>query len=138
MKHEDCIFCRISNGEIPSSTVYEDADFRVILDLNPASKGHALILPKQHYVDLCDLEEQVAAKVLPLAGKIGKAMKQVLGCVGFNVVQNNGAVAGQTLLHFHTHIIPRYEGGEPMVSWKPLNADKQELQKIAESLKTVM
>ena len=106
MVDQNCIFCKIAGGEIPSSTVYEDEDFRVILDLGPASKGHALILPKQHYKDLCELDEAIAAKVMPLAAKIGKAMKKSLGCAGFNVVQNNGTEAGQTVFHFHVHIIP--------------------------------
>ena len=102
-----CIFCRIARGEIPSSTIYEDEDFRVILDLGPASKGHALILPKEHYRDLCELDPTIAAKVLPLAGRLGAAMKQALGCSGFNVVQNNGEDAGQTVFHFHVHEIGR-------------------------------
>ena len=105
---EDCIFCKIANGLIPARKLYEDDDFCVILDLGPATKGHALILPKEHYRDICELEETVAAKVLPLAGKIGKAMKKGLGCQGFNLVQNNGEAAGQTVLHFHIHVIPLY------------------------------
>ncbi len=113
MTDSNCIFCKIAGGEIPSATVYEDSEFRVILDLGPASRGHALILPKEHFKDLCELDEQVAAKVLPLAGKIGAAMKQALGCSGFNVVQNNGETAGQTVFHFHVHIIPRYEADQP-------------------------
>ena len=76
MTDKECIFCKIAGGEIPSSTVYEDEDFRVILDLGPASKGHALILPKQHFKDLCELDPAIAAKALPLAGKIGAAMKK--------------------------------------------------------------
>ena len=78
MTDKECIFCKIAGGEIPSSTVYEDEDFRVILDLGPASKGHALILPKQHFKDLCELDPAIAAKALPLAGKIGAAMKKAL------------------------------------------------------------
>ena len=74
MTDKECIFCKIAGGEIPSSTVYEDEDFRVILDLGPASKGHALILPKQHFKDLCELDPAIAAKALPLAGKIGSWM----------------------------------------------------------------
>ena len=104
MTDKECIFCKIAGGEIPSSTVYEDDDFRVILDLGPASKGHALILPKQHFKDLCELDPAIAAKALPLAGKIGAAMKKALGCTGFNVVQNNGISAGQTVFHFHDNI----------------------------------
>ena len=89
---------------------YEDEDFRVILDLGPASRGHALILPKQHFADVCALDRDIAAKVLPLGAKIGSAMKKSLGCAGFNLVQNNGEAAGQTVFHFHMHVIPRYEG----------------------------
>lgn len=138
MTDNNCIFCKIAGGEIPSATVYEDSDFRVILDLGPASRGHALILPKEHYKDLCELDESVAAKVLPLAGKVGAAMKEVLGCSGFNVVQNNGEAAGQTVFHFHVHIIPRYEGGPAMVTWTPGNAESTELAEISNSLKEAM
>ena len=118
MKDSNCIFCKIANGEIPSSTVYEDQDFRVILDLGPAAKGHALILPKEHFRDVCELDEAVATKVLPLGAKIGAAMKEALGCAGFNLVQNNGAAAGQTVFHFHLHMIPRYKDDEVGLGWK--------------------
>ena len=87
MKDKDCIFCKIANGEIPSATIYEDEDFRGILDLGPASRGHALILPKEHFKDVCELDEKGAARVLPLAAKIGAAMKEALGCAGFNLVR---------------------------------------------------
>ena len=136
MKDSNCIFCKIANGEIPSATIYEDADFRAILDLGPASKGHALILPKEHFQDVCELDEAVAAKVLPLAAKIGSAMKQALGCAGFNLVQNNGTAAGQTVFHFHLHIIPRYEGGPDMVSWTP--GKDEMLAETAEKIKQAM
>ena len=119
MRVDDCIFCKIARGEIPSATIYEDGDFRVILDLGPASKGHALILPKEHFKDLCEADSVVAAKILPLAGRVGQAMKTELGASGFNVVQNNGESAGQTVFHLHVHVIPRYEGGPAMVGWTP-------------------
>lgn len=135
MKDENCIFCKIANGEIPSATVYEDDDFRVILDLGPASKGHSLILPKNHYKDLCEADPVVTTKILPLAGKIGSAMKTGLGASGFNVVQNNGTSAGQTVFHLHVHVIPRYEGGPEMVTWNPGEADQKELAETAEILK---
>ena len=95
MTDDNCIFCKIAGGVIPSTTLYEDEDFRVILDLGPASRGHALILPKQHFADVCALDGDIAAKVLPLGAKIGSAMKKSLGCAGFNLVQNNGEAAGQ-------------------------------------------
>jgi histidine triad (HIT) family protein len=117
MKDENCIFCKIANGEIPSATLYEDEDFRVILDLGPATKGHALILPKEHYGNLCELPGEITAKAFLLAKKIGTKMMDVLGCDGFNVVQNNGTAAGQTVFHFHIHLIPRYEGDNAGVTW---------------------
>ncbi|EFE12810.1 HIT family protein [Clostridium sp. M62/1] len=138
MVEKECIFCKIANGEIPSATVYEDGDFRVILDLGPASRGHSLILPKQHYRDLCELDDAVAAKILPLAGRLGKAMMKTLGCAGFNVVQNNGEAAGQTVFHFHVHVIPRYENGPEMVAWKPGKMEQEELTKISGMLKSEM
>ena len=136
MRDDNCIFCKIANGEIPSSTIYEDDDFRVILDLGPAAKGHALILPKEHFKDVCELDEKTAARVLPLGAKIGTAMKKSLGCAGFNLVQNNGESAGQTVFHFHMHIIPRYENGPSIVSWIPGTASPEELAQIAEKIKT--
>ena len=135
MRDESCIFCKIANGEIPSATVYEDEDFRVILDLGPASKGHALILPKNHFKDVCGLDQETAGKVLTLGAKIGTAMKKSLGCAGFNLVQNNGESAGQTVFHFHMHVIPRYEGGPAMVGWTPGKADPDELAATAEQIK---
>ena len=109
MKVDNCIFCKIAAGEIPSTTIYEDEDFRVILDIEPASKGHALILPKEHYANLYELDDALAAKALVVAKKVITQMTEVLGCDGYNVLQNNGAAAGQTVFHFHIHIIPRKE-----------------------------
>ncbi len=134
MVREDCIFCKIANGEIPAAALYEDDDFRVILDAGPASRGHALILPKQHYQDLCELDEAVGAKVLGLAARLGKAMKSGLGCAGFNLVQNNGEAAGQTVKHFHMHIIPRYEGGPEMVAWNPGVVSPEDREQIVEEV----
>ena len=115
----DCIFCKIANGEIPSATLYEDNDFRVILDLGPATKGHALILPKAHYADLTEIPEELAGKATGVAKKIVTAMKAALPCDGYNVVQNNGIAAGQTVFHYHVHLIPRYTDDHAGVSWKP-------------------
>ena len=119
MRDKDWIFCKIANGEIPSATLYEDEDFRVILDLGPASKGHGLILPKQHYANIYEIDETVAAKAFVLAKKMAGKMTKALNCDGFNVVQNNGTAAGQTVFHFHMHLIPRYEGEEDFLKWNP-------------------
>ena len=130
MKEEGCILCKIANGEIPSATLYEDEDFRVILDLGPATKGHALILPKEHYPNLYELPDELAEKAVLLAKKMITKMKKALDCDGFNVVQNNGAPAGQTVFHFHMHLIPRYEGDHAGFGWNTgeLNAaDREEI-----------
>lgn len=138
MKDNNCIFCKIANGEIPSAAVYEDETFRVILDLNPATKGHALILPKEHFKDVCELDGQTAAKILPLGAKIGAAMKKSLGCAGFNLVQNNGEAAGQTVFHFHVHVIPRYEGGPSIVTWTPGSETSDALNATAEKIREAL
>ena len=130
MNDENCIFCRIANGEIPSATVYEDEWFRVILDMGPASKGHALILPKEHYADLYELPEETAGEVMKLAKKMATQMTQRLGCEGFNLVQNNGELAGQTVFHFHMHLIPRYRDDGQKIGWKPQEATQEELETI--------
>ncbi len=134
MKKEDCIFCKIAAGEIPSETLYEDDLFRVILDVGPASKGHALILPKEHYADLWELPEDMAAESIKLARKMTAKMKKALQCDGFNLVQNNGYAAGQTVFHFHLHMIPRYDNGEKMVSWKVGTPTQEELKEIRKTI----
>lgn len=118
MKQENCIFCKIAAGEIPSATIYEDGDFRVILDIEPASKGHALILPKEHYANLYELSDELAAKALIVAKKVIAKMTEIVGCDGYNVVQNNGVAAGQTVFHFHIHLIPRYKDDNVNIAWK--------------------
>ena len=135
MEDSNCIFCKIAAGEIPSKTVYEDDKFRVIMDLGAASDGHLLILPKNHYANLMELDEETAASVLPLAGKISRAMMKGLKCDGLNLVQNNGEEAGQTVMHFHLHMIPRYKGGEEVIEWKPGNPTAEEMEDAAERIR---
>ena len=118
MKDDNCIFCKLANGEIPTATLYEYEDFRVILDANPASKGHALIIPKEHYANLYELEDTLAGKAMVLAKKMITKLTDVLGCDGYNLVQNNGKCAGQTVFHFHLHMIPRYKDDEVGLGWK--------------------
>ena len=118
MVDNNCIFCKIAAGEIPSTTLYEDDDFRVIMDIEPASKGHALILPKEHYANLYELDDELTSKVLVLAKKMVVALTDILGCDGYNILQNNGPVAGQTVFHFHMHLIPRYKDDDVTITWK--------------------
>ena len=130
MKDNNCIFCKIANGEIPSKTLYEDEKFRVILDLGPATKGHALILPKEHYANLYDLPEEHAGDAMKLAKKMVTKITDKLGCEGFNLVQNNGDLAGQTVFHFHLHMIPRYQADRQTIGWKPQEESQEELEEI--------
>ena len=118
MKDENCIFCKLAGGEIPTATLYEDEDFRVILDANPAAKGHALIIPKEHYANLYELDDELAGKVLVLAKKMITKLTDILGCDWYTIVQNNGEAAGQTVFHFHMHLIPRFKDDGVGVTWK--------------------
>lgn len=130
MKDANCIFCKIANGDVPSQTLYEDDNFRVILDLGPATKGHALILSKDHYENLYDLPEETAGEAMKLAKKMAAKMTKSLGCEGFNLVQNNGDMAGQTVFHFHMHLIPRYQADGQKIGWKPQEVTQEELREV--------
>lgn len=134
---EDCIFCKIAAGEISSQTIFEDEEFRVILDISPAAKGHALIIPKEHYANIYELPEELAAKVMILAKRLASHMTDILNCDGFNVVQNNGEVAGQTVFHFHMHLIPRYknDGNQDKLCWNHLELSQEEMKEICQQLR---
>lgn len=133
-KMENCIFCKIVAGEIPSMRVYEDDDCIATLDIGPANPGHTLIIPKEHYQDLTEMNEALAGKLLMVAKEIGMRQKERLGAAGFNIVQNNGRAAGQTVPHFHIHVIPRYEGDSDMVTWRPTEPTTEALREILERM----
>lgn len=135
MKKEDCIFCKIANGEIPSTTIYENEEFRVFFDINPASKGHCLIVPKEHYSNIFDIDGETAGRLFSLATVVARSLKKELNCEGMNIVQNNGEIAGQTVFHFHLHLIPRYTGDTVNVGWQPGQADLEELAKLAQAVR---
>lgn len=138
MRDTNCIFCKIITGEIPSNTIYEDDEFKVILDLAPAAKGHALILPKSHYADVYEIDEEVAGKAMKLAKKLVMHMTEVLGCDGFNILQNNHEVAGQTVFHFHMHLIPRYKDAKnnDILKWSEEIFSAEEMAEIRDALKS--
>ncbi|MDD7419153.1 HIT family protein [Blautia sp. HCP3S3_C12] len=132
---DNCIFCKIAGGEIPAATLYEDENFRVILDLGPASKGHALILPKAHAANIYEISDELAAKAMILAKKMARVMTGALHCDGFNIVQNNGECAGQTVFHFHMHLIPRYNGDSVGITWTPGTLTDEAKEEILEKVK---
>ena len=135
MRDDNCIFCKLANGDIPPRSIYEDDDFNVILDMSPATKGHALILPKSHAKNLYELPDETAAKVMVLAKKLATEMTEKLGADGFNLVQNNNEIAGQTVFHFHLHLIPRYEGDNQKINWTPTTKTAEELDSVLDILR---
>jgi len=136
MRDNNCIFCKIVAGEIPSRTIYEDENFKVILDASPASKGHALILPKEHYANIYEIDEDVLAKAARLAKTLAAHMTEVLSCDGFNLLQNNGEIAGQTVFHFHMHLIPRYRDmkNNDILYWTHEKFSDEEMDEVCERL----
>ena len=134
MREVNCIFCKLANGDIPSATIYEDQDFRVILDLGPASKGHALIIPKEHSADIYEIPEDTAGKAFVLAKRLAIKLTDVLDCDGFNILQNNKEAAGQTVFHFHIHLIPRYEGDTVNVNLKSGTLTEEEKRDILDKM----
>lgn len=118
MKDENCIFCKILAGEIPSTAVYEDDDFKAILDVNPAARGHVIILPKNHAANIYELPDEDALKIMVVAKKIATAIEKAYHCDGVNILQNNGEAAGQTVFHLHVHVIPRFKGDTVNIGWK--------------------
>ena len=139
MKNDNCIFCKIANGDIPTMTLYEDEDFRIIFDASPATIGHALILPKDHVANVFEISDELQAKAYKLAKKAAAVLTEVFKADGINILQNNNEAAGQSVFHFHIHLIPRYAGDKAMMSWAPGEQNKEALEaglaKIRELLK---
>lgn len=135
MKREDCIFCKIANGDIPSRTLYEDDEFKVIMDLAPATKGHSLIIPKNHFANLYEIPDETLQKAIVLAKKMAAMMTNKLSCDGFNILQNNGERAGQTIFHFHLHLIPRYlSDNQKEAVFEATHPDAEELDAILKQI----
>ena len=135
---DDCIFCKLANGVFPTNMIYEDDDFAVILDADPVSKGHALILPKEDAANIYELSDETAAKLFPLAKKLATKMTDILSADGFNILQNNGETAGQTVFHFHMHLIPRFadaSNNEGLLGFTHPGLAEDEIKEICEKLK---
>lgn len=132
---DDCIFCKLANGVFATNSIYEDEDFNVILDAGPATKGHALILPKGHYANIYEMPEELLKKAVVLAKNQIAYMTEKLNAAGFNLVQNNGESAGQTVFHFHMHLIPRYENDGQKIGWEAHSVDAAEAKELCELLK---
>lgn len=128
-----CIFCAIAAGEIPSFKVYEDDEVLAYLDINPFSKGHTLVIPKSHSEGLLDTPGVTLGKLIDRVKLVADKVKRATQCDGFNVLQNNGASAGQSVMHIHFHIVPRY--GEGAIVFENSKGDMEELAKLAEIIR---
>ncbi len=133
---DSCIFCKIVAGEIPSSAIYEDENVKVILDIAPAAKGHAILLVKEHAANIFELKPELAGRIFAVVPKVAAAIKEELGCDGMNILQNNGVEAGQTVFHLHIHFIPRWKDDAVNIKWTPLGYGEGEAAALAEAIRS--
>jgi histidine triad (HIT) family protein len=131
---QNCLFCSIANGFMESATIFENSEFKVILDKFPGAKGHTLIIPKEHIENIYEMDVETAGKLFALATIVAKALKEVFNCDGMNILQNNGEAAGQTVFHFHLHLIPRFEKDGLCFNWDTIKFTDDQLSEIANSI----
>ena len=125
-----CPFCGIAKGEIPAKKVYEDSNFMAVLDINPGNPGHVILMPKEHIAVLPQLSDDLAAKGFVLVKKLAGAVFDATNAQGVNIVQNNGAAAGQTVPHLHIHIIPRFDDDKIRIEWDPLKLSEEQFKEM--------
>ena len=134
---DDCIFCKIINGEIPCSKVYENEKILAFLDIAPVNKGHTLVIPKKHYETLLDMPDNLLADLMKAAKKIAKAVIKAARTDGFNIMQSNKQTAGQAVPHFHLHIIPRQKD-DGLKFWPQQKYEEGEIEKIAKDISALL
>jgi histidine triad (HIT) family protein len=130
----NCIFCKIVAGELPASIVDEDERTVSFMDINPATRGHALVIPRQHARDLLSVEPDDLAAAALAAARLAERISERLGPAGVNLLNSCGAAAWQTVFHFHIHLIPRYEGDPLRLPWTPTPGDPAEIEAAAQEL----
>jgi histidine triad (HIT) family protein len=135
MAHEDCIFCKVLAGEIPGERIYEDEHAVAVMDINPWTRGHAVVFPRKHAADLFEIEDGELEHVAVAAKRVAAKMRATLNCDGVNLLQSNGKAAWQTIFHLHVHVIPRYEGDPMQLPARPEPAAPEELAKVAEEIR---
>jgi histidine triad (HIT) family protein len=135
MGHEDCIFCKVLAGEIPSERVYEDDHTVAVMDINPWTRGHAVVIPRKHAENLFEIEDSELEHVAVAAKRLATKMRDTLGCDGVNLLQSNGRAAWQTIFHLHMHVIPRYDGDPLELPTRPQPAKPEELAEVAEEIR---
>lgn len=134
MRDPDCIFCKIAAGELPARIVDEDERTISFMDIAPATRGHALVIPREHATDLLGVEREDLDAVILASQRLASRMKESLGADGVNLLNSCGAAAFQTVFHFHMHVIPRYEGDPLRLPWVPKEGDSAEIASAAQEL----
>jgi len=135
----ECIFCAIVEGKIPSTTVYEDEDVFAFMDISPATPGHLVVIPKQHFRNIFDIPAEVASKIMKAVVPIAAAIREALNPDGLNLIQNNEAAGFQTVFHFHLHLIPRWNADSLQPLWQPRNEGNiEEISNIADKIKEAL
>jgi histidine triad (HIT) family protein len=132
---DDCIFCKVLEGEIPAQIVDEDEHTVALLDINPWTRGHAVVIPRRHARDLLEISDGELANVASAAKRLAARMRERLGCDGINLLNSTGQAAWQTIFHFHVHVIPRYEDDPLQLPTRPERADDDELAAVAGELR---
>jgi histidine triad (HIT) family protein len=137
LKTEGCIFCRIANHELPSLIVSENSQTMAVMDINPATEGHILILPKSHIADIYGMSTETGSAVMDMAVTVARAIQKQLKPAGLNVIQSNGDAAGQIIFHFHMHLVPRYENDSVVLRFGHIGLPTPaiEIEKIAARVK---
>jgi histidine triad (HIT) family protein len=135
MSDPDCIFCKIVAGELPATVIDEDQSTITFMDINPATKGHALVIPRKHARNLLEVDEADLAATFAAAQRLASKMPDRLGAAGVNLLNACGSAAWQTVFHFHVHVIPRYEHDPLRLPWRPAPGDAEEISAAAEQLR---
>jgi histidine triad (HIT) family protein len=131
----DCIFCAIAHDIIPATKVYEEDQLLAFMDINPANPGHLLVIPKQHYRNIFDINTEIAGKIMQVGTQLASAIKTALNPDGLNLFQSSEPAAFQTIFHFHLHLIPRWEDDSLALPWQPKQGDMNQIVEVADKIK---
>lgn len=134
IKSEDCLFCKIVRGEIPSKKIYDDKNVIAFLDINPATPGHVLVVPKKHAEDITKSSEDDLSDAIVAVKKISTLLIEKMNAIGVNVIQNNGKHAGQLVSHIHFHVIPRYPNDNVIITYQRAHLSEEDLEEIRKKL----
>ena len=135
MRDPDCLFCKIVAGELPAELVAEDERTVSFMDISPATRGHALVVPREHARDLLEIDPADLEATIRAAQRLAKVAKERLGADGINLLNSCGSAGWQTVFHFHIHVIPRYEGDPLRLPWTPTAGDSDEIAEVAQTLR---